>query len=277
MRRSASVLLLIFGFGCLGCESEPEYGGKSLSQWSELLHDEEPEIRHQAAMALRMIGPESRAVLEEAIQDADPAVRAAAAEAMAGVGAEALTPLTSALEDADPAVRGAAAVSLGSLGKPAIPALTQAVADQDENVRTIVIGSLGRVGPDAIDVLAEAMNDPNPMVASAAVTAMASSGSAAVVKLIGALERAETREAAVVALGRIGPSAKPSLTSLAKTIRDPELKVRLAVVTALEMIDPRAAIPILKKAQDDETIRDAASAVLGRIDPEAKAAAETAQ
>lgn len=78
------------------------------------------------------------------------------------------------------------------------------------------------------------------------------------------------QDAAIDALGRIGPAAVPSLKQ-ALYSTDPEVRLKAVEVLARMGSDARAAVPDLVALLDDpdERIRKAATRTLGRIGPEA--------
>lgn len=98
--------------------------------------------------------------------------------------------LVQALKEADCGTRVSAVCDLAKLGpqsKNAVPALIDALEDKDWVVRVAAITALGEVGNDARE---------------------------AVPTLIEALEKEDVCASAAIALGRIGPAAKPAIDPL---------------------------------------------------------------
>ena len=86
------------------------------------------------------------------------------------------------------------------------------------------------------------------------------------------------RYAAVLALGRIGPTAKNTVPALQKQIAGKEPMLSVASVWAVKRIDPTnrslaaAALPVLTKlvGAKDEILRMQAAGALGDLGPEAR-------
>jgi HEAT repeat protein len=135
------------------------------------------------------------------------------------------------LGDPDNEVRRSAAKDLGALGKDARPAIKALIArlarDKDLYVRRYSAEALGAIGPDAreaVPALRKALNDEKKQVAEAAVVALGKMGPGGVPALLVALKSADlepgVRKKAADALGDMGPaaakSAVPTLTALLK-------------------------------------------------------------
>src|SRR5437868_2193319 len=108
MRPLAIVILL----GLLaGCSRTPVHRGKDAADWTQALHDPDPQVRAQAARSLGALGKNSEAAVPDligALKDSDAKVRADAAEALWSLGSrarDAIPALTAALGDKAPAVR----------------------------------------------------------------------------------------------------------------------------------------------------------------------------
>lgn len=117
----------------------------------EQLHDEDENIRSQAALSLGWVGDE-----------------------------EVIDPLIDALEnDSSPKVRANAAMSLGQLGvDQAIKPLVNSLNDSDYNVRGMAVYSLGLMkSQEAVEPLIEIMrNDPDKETRVAAIEALSQIG-----------------------------------------------------------------------------------------------------
>jgi HEAT repeat protein len=173
------------------------------------------------------------------------------------------------MNDPDADVRRAAARALGQMGPdatPAVPLLTAAVEkDRDLYVRRFSAQALGQIGPNAssaIPALTSALKD----------------------------EKKEMIEAAVTALGKMGPAAVPALadafkgssfskTAKAKGNNQPRMEseqafLRRRAAEALGRLGPeaKAAVPALISALNDPAARIDAALALGEIGPAARSA-----
>jgi HEAT repeat protein len=121
----------------------PSEGGRSVGQWTRALSDPNPDVRREAADALRHMGTDAHSAVprlgEVMRRDTDPGVRAAAAGAltmMAPASRTVVRELAGALSDPVPLVRMYAALALLNLkseAAPAVPELLEAVADEDND------------------------------------------------------------------------------------------------------------------------------------------------
>lgn len=107
---------------------------------TEMVKEEDTDVRLSAVYALGKIGPSDKetavAALATALDDQDLIVRKFAVEALANVGDASVVALTQALGDENLSVRKDAAKALLDLGQPALQAITQAaVSNEDEQVR----------------------------------------------------------------------------------------------------------------------------------------------
>jgi HEAT repeat protein len=151
------------------------------------------------------------------------------------------------LESADRQGRQAAARALGSLrARKAVPALIQALDDKYTKVRLAAMEALARIGDErAIPPLIRMAGVKAFKVRSTAGIMLGSMGPRAVPYLLKALEdeRANVREQAVKALGRIGDGR--AFSSLLQMLDDKSLRVRIEVTKALEQLGDKRAVPHL--------------------------------
>jgi HEAT repeat protein len=161
-----------------------------------LLDDANVHVRRAAVRALRRIRPDPQVsvpFLMKVMEDPDPAVRVGALDALAESGKEAVGPLVATLKKGKTAYW--ACLALGELGgdaAAAVPALGELLQkDPRPEVRreaALTLGSIGAKSAPAVPQLAAALNDSDAGIALAAV----------------------------FALGRIGPAAKPAEQALEK-------------------------------------------------------------
>src|SRR5262245_5882225 len=102
--------------------SEPEYQGKPVGYWLQLLGSKEEAARREAVEALSRLGP---AVVPDLVR---------------------------ALRDEAGQVRNQAVVALGAMGpeaKAAVPALGDVLREEDKYLRSQGAAALGKIGPEA--------------------------------------------------------------------------------------------------------------------------------
>jgi HEAT repeat protein len=174
------------------------------------------------------------------------------------------------VSDPSESLRLAALPVLGRIGAPAASYLAAALdLRQPDNIRATAAAVIAGIGPPAVIAvrgLCRCLTSPDPTLRDAAAVALAKIGEAAVpsLRLMLQFSAPETVAAAVGALAFIGPPAAataPELEALAA--RSPQA-LRLACAAALARVtgDPRRGLPVLLEA-------------LGGRDPQArKTAAE---
>jgi HEAT repeat protein len=199
-------------------EKPPE--SKPVDQWVDQLKSPDVTKRIEAFEALRRLGPQAKAAvlpLSEALRDPSPATRWRAAITLGCIGPEAkaaVRQLADALKDDYYPARYYVAFALGEIGleaKTALPALNQALMHEEvEYVRRGIASALSRVGPDAVPGLVEALTNSS----------------------------ASVRQAAILALGQMGPEAKRAAPALTEALHDKEGFVRSAAGVAIKRVDP---------------------------------------
>ena len=104
----------------------------------------------------------------------------------------------------------------------------------------------------------------------------ASNAAPALIEIYNANISPSSQDAAIVALGSIGPAAKPALPSLLRTLADTNNYTRLACVRALASIhaEPQSVVPALIKSLSDPHfgVRMLAAEALGQFGADAKPA-----
>lgn len=262
--------------------------------------DAETSPRLWSIKALALFGAEARdaapLLIEIARDTKQPSVvRQAPLEALAQIGAthpQVIPALISLLND-PPApqdsdggqLRELAAESLGVIGPPAqsaVPALIRASGDESESLRRKTLAALGSVGGGAavaVPALLEAMLlDASPAVRDAAMEALGKVGPVALPFLEQLLEDEdpEARWRSATAIGRMGTSGRPAAPALVKVIDDESPLVRMSALEALAAVSAeRDSLlqPIVKElASDDRQHRMRAFRLLTSLGAEARAA-----
>lgn len=194
-------------------------------------------------------------------------------------------------DDPAPEVRGRAASSLGTIGSvdgSVIPALLQALQDPQPLVRQWAAGALGGIAsrdrvrdPAMVRALIQALGDPDPDVRRGAAGALGSITPAdqdTIHALVRALEGPHYSlavRAAVEALGRIGPAARPALVeagrrgSNAVKTRVPDA---LGIIDSLDITDVPSLVRALEGRSVPSEVRARAAEVLADLTPPPAAA-----
>ena len=142
--------------------------------------------RVRAAGALGKMGPEAkRAIpaLTELLRDEEYDLRFSAASALKGIGMSAIPALMESLRDREWTARQASALALGMMGpeaKVAVPVLIELLRDKEENVRSFAAWALGKIGPEArtaIPVLIDLLRDKESNVRRNAAEDLGTNGS----------------------------------------------------------------------------------------------------
>lgn len=190
------------------------------------LHDPEIWVR-QVALA-ELLKPSVDAapalpVIAACLDDPSPVVRELAIVVLGQIGEPAVLALTRALaEDQAVGIRIAAASGLARIGSgavPAIEALCRCLRDSDNLLRWQASFTLGKIGKEAVPWLRRLVNLPDPLVC----------------------------EAAINALGWIGPEAIDALPDVEHKAAAPRPMLQLAACSAIARIsgDPSKALPVL--------------------------------
>ena len=145
-------------------------GQASVPALARALRDPDPEMRHNVAVALDIVGggwwqfPDGDSKLDlrpalpellKALQDSDPEVRAWVAQDISDIGAgaaEAMPRLRAMLHSPDAESRGTACNALGAIGfaaRDAVPDLRRALGDPSPEVRQAARDAIGRIDRDA--------------------------------------------------------------------------------------------------------------------------------
>lgn len=193
------------------------------------------------ALVLANIGPDARAAVPALIASLKPdkdaangALRRAGTRlALARIGTPAVSALIEALKDKREGVAPLAGEALGWILPPpkqAVPALRQALKSDRPHagIYAHALGQLGSLAQAAVPDLTELLADPagRPEAAVALVRIDAKQGEKVVPLLIKDLQETEEkqRQAAVLALARLGPAAAPAAGALVASLRSQRLK-----------------------------------------------------
>lgn len=284
-RRILVVLIAVAGVGLL-CwailsvvlRPEPEYHGRTLTDWSldlltasavtrsntiHVLQTLEPEVAVPAlsrqaqrrdswlrrpfmAVSHRLPLGWRRAFINyhQPFRARDERLAALKALALFGTNAPADV-LIQVLRDPDPHLANQAAVGLAGCGPSAVPGLSGALRDPNPRVRSLACSTLSQIGPPAAPAAAQVaglLTDADPQLVAQAVHALTTLGPAGVSHLLPALQHPlpAVREKVAFALGAMGPSARGAVPALERLLNDEDVGVHEQARASLRAIAPRA-------------------------------------
>lgn len=272
----------------LAPRSGTEPAARSTDEWLAVLQQGDDGTRRRAAQAIVVADPAAlRAALERVCSLPD-------GNNVLELDRQAVRALAEAISAQGDAARAETSGGTGG-SREMIQTLGEALAADSAAVRVAaaaVFREIRRHPVDQIGALAAALADENRWVRWYAAEALANVGaeaSLAVDALCQALDHEDryTRRRAAVALGRIGPAGRPAIARLESLASDdPDRTVREAARTALFQVnldalaaarasqaDSRIQELIARLDEDDEFESVAAANALGRLGPEAAAAA----
>lgn len=246
------------------------------------LKSPDPEVKVQAMDALAEGGSAAKAAvpqLIELLQSGDQEIAWHAARTLGSLGPDAssaVPSLTKALSHGDPQVRAYAAFALGRIGKAALPAVTTLVErafEDEELVRRACLRALLLLDPPADQVrplVLKILEQGDPKTIVPALQTLAREGERVVPRLIEALDHAEARYWACVALAEIGPAAAAAVPRLSEILKDENPEVRLHSLVALGEIGEAAqpAVPAIVAALEKDPfppVQHAAVFALGKL------------
>ena len=236
-----------------------------------------------AAQALASIGPDARSAVPALLAALKPrkevahadVIRAGARLALARIGTSAVHALIEALKDKGEGVAPLAGEALGWILPPpkeAVPALRAALKN-DRAHAAVYAHALGQLGPlaraavpDLIELLANAAVRPEAAVALVRIDPeQAEKVVPLLVKDLQATEEKQ-RQAAILALGRLGPAAQAAAVPLVQSLRDRQLPQ--AKMFALHAIGAAAVPSLMKLLRDPRAdFRQIAVLLLEQIGP----------
>jgi HEAT repeat protein len=160
--------------------------------------------------------------------------------------------LLAAIADDDDTAAEHAALAFKNLGDSALPGLRDLLDSADDDERWWAVCALAAIGtPDAVTMLTSALEDPNPDVRACAVVALAGlKPPQAVEPLVARLADPSSYVARLAAdgLAQFGAVAAPALIG---ALEEGEAVTRIGAARALNVIQPKEAIPALIAALDD--------------------------
>jgi HEAT repeat protein len=210
--------------------------------------------RKDAAAHLGLLGHEAQAALpaiREVLRDEDPLVRAQAATAVWQISrqpAAAVSVLIGLLDNPNPAVRTLAAYQLGAIGPEAsmaLPALGRSLEKCDPVARVHIAEAMVRIDPthhQSIAILVAALHHPDSDVhtlAAFALTCVAPQDSNPVVEELSAALRGpdvRLQSAAALSLGSFGAAAESAIPDLVRLMDSADPYVREAASISLACI-----------------------------------------
>jgi len=173
--------------------------------------------------------------------------------------------------------RREAARALGMIGaavRRSVPVLFAKLTDEDDKVYYAVVEALRQIGAEGIAALSRALKHGNRSVRDAAIWAVGKIGpeaNATVAVLLEALNEEDFRINAAWALGRIGPDAREALVG---QLRSRSADVRKHAAGVLLLMGPEGVSALEEAlADDDPNLRRSVVVALGKIGPGARAAA----
>ncbi len=229
----------------------PRQDGRTLAEWRQDLAGSDAPTRHKALRALGALGAEAApavADLADIVEnDDDPEARHQAALAlckMAPASAPAVSALRKALADPEGLVRANAALALLRLQKEARPALPELIKTlEDPSNQT----NLGVFHATIQEIAARALGQ---------ASAGSGAGVPALTAALQSARSEGLKIALAQTLGELGEFAKPSLPQLRALLQDNSEPVRQAASEAIALIDPNPSAETIhaKAAAVDNTI-----------------------
>jgi HEAT repeat protein len=258
----------------------PAQRAPALAALEKMLGDSSAEVRHGLTFALPRCGKEATAALLRLADDREAKVRAYAIAGLARLPADEKATLAvlakKAKDDPDRTVRQSALRGLARLGPAAQGAILAALDDREPAVQATALQMLPAVKVEAKKAVprlrALAEKAENEQVREAAVLALGRLGGpeaeAAIGKVL-ACDNSLTRKACLQHLARKKSATKEHVPALIKALADPDADVRALAVHVLGSLggDARSALPAVEKLQkdDDERVRKLAARAVEQI------------
>lgn len=234
-----------------------------------------------ALKALLQMGTNGTAAIPavaSTLEGSDIYLASLAGRTLAAQGQEALPSLIAALNNPDIGVRSYACTALGALGTnaaPAVPELAKILTNEVGAISRIVGFTLAQIGKPAIPALLPIVLHTNDTAARWAAYALGLIGpdaKAAVPGLLAAFpdrRRPEWREAALIAMGRMGLPDAAAADLVAASLADADPTIRGAAAQALaerpKYVRERMPKFIELLSDPDSKVREQAALALSRV------------
>jgi HEAT repeat protein len=267
---AAALVLAAFASAAPADDTNPEFNGKTLSEWTTTLRESQSaRLRKVSVVAVGQIAADHQektkmvkeimtAVGKAMRNDSAVAVRAEAARVLGKAAIQLMDDRTADVgsvvidlseglrleKEAEAKLEEATALGrYGKLAKPAVQTLAAAAADKDAKVQAAAATSLGRIGPDAKTVdgdLLPLLKSPDAAVRKAAAFALGRiepddvvKASAALVPLLKSEKDADLRAEVVTSLGMIGDKSQDTVKAVGAALADESVDVRRLAAQAL--------------------------------------------
>lgn len=223
-------------------------GKEAASPLTRLFHDSSGRVREHVPAALGQIGPAAIGPLCDALGDEKIEVRLDAIKTIMLFGAQAkkaVPTLRQAMKDEDYRIRGAAAEALGKMeldAEEAVPELLAALKDKKRQVHNKAANALVLMTMAGVPDLLEKVRKAENKDVWLAPALQANPAVKAINPLTPLLKNLidkdpQLRSKGALALGNIGPQARPALGALKKALADENDQVRLSAAMAIARIE----------------------------------------
>jgi HEAT repeat protein len=167
----------------------------------------------------------------------------------------------------------------GPAAREALPDMADMLSSEDVewDTKKLILETIGAAGPDAVDLAPKLLVMlKEPFAYGPATDAIARMGPKVIPQLCKALKTDESGANAAVALGKMGPAAKPASGDLLKALRGNDWTTAARAAEALGLIgdDSTSVVSALTAALANEykEIATSAAFALGRLGPKARSA-----
>jgi len=265
-------------------------GKDAIGSLVKTLSSESPEARAAAEKSLLVLG--NTALDELALALDDPQLQGPATRVLNQIGTSEVkqvllgqaklaqvsatlpaAELVALLSDSDARIQRKAEQALVTQGEPAVSALLPLLAQRDPRLRTVARNALRAMGAPIAGALTQALQQPNPLLRMEACLLLGGLGEAAApsITLLGNALRdsdEKVREAAAVALSRIGDPGRDALLS---ALAEPRSEVQVAVSKGLAQVGEKAIPGLVKSLSSPQpSVRYMAASALGQMGPRAR-------
>ena len=253
----------------------------------KLLEDSDPGVRLRVMSAIADAGSRAVPGLIVALKKDNAAYWACLIlRNMGPVGKDAVPGLVERLADPRPEVRREAALALAAMGEAAAPAVPTLVAALDDKQMatpaTFALGSIGQIPADAEGKIRANVQSADGVLSTTSLWALARVHpddkplrQKATEAIVGRLKDQDpyVGAAAAYALASLPPAPEITLPILQKALEGADDATMLRALDALASLGA-PAVPRLIDALKHERMREQVAFILGRIGPDAAAAAE---